>query len=105
MRRSGALSMVTCVLCSALAAGCLERPGTTVGPEIGFGQEVSIGGGGVSVEYRVNESVSISVGFDYQVLLISAAEASANFFSAGLGFSFGALPDYSLPEEEPQSTE
>lgn len=48
MRRSGALSMVTCVLCSALAAGCLERPGTTVGPEIGFGQEVSIGGGGVS---------------------------------------------------------
>src|SRR5690349_6186517 len=48
MRRSGALSTATCVLCSALAAGCLERKGATVGPEIGFGQEVTIGGGGVS---------------------------------------------------------
>ncbi|MCZ7683533.1 MAG: hypothetical protein M5U28_34010 [Sandaracinaceae bacterium] len=46
MRRSVALSVVTCV--SVLAIGCLERPGATVGPEIGFGQEVSIGGGGVS---------------------------------------------------------
>jgi hypothetical protein len=58
------------------------------------------GGGGVSVEYRVNDSVAIVAGFDYQVLLISAeAEASANFFSAGLGVSFGAQADYSLPEE------
>lgn len=58
------------------------------------------GGGGVSVEYRVSDVVSIVAGFDYQVLLLSATEASANFFSAGLGVSFGAQPDYSTPEED-----
>jgi hypothetical protein len=69
------------------------------------------GGGGVSVEYRVSDVVSIVAGFDYQLLVLSAAAASANFFSAGLGISFGAQPDYSTPEEAPpaidgaQSTE
>ncbi len=49
MRRSGALSASTCVLVTALAAtGCLERTGATVGPEIGFGQSVSIDNLGVT---------------------------------------------------------
>lgn len=48
MRRSGSLSMVTCVLVAGLSAGCIERRGTPIGPEIGFGQEVSINPRGVS---------------------------------------------------------
>jgi hypothetical protein len=45
MRRSGALLWATCALSMT---GCLERPGAAIGPEIGFGQNVSIGGGGAS---------------------------------------------------------
>jgi hypothetical protein len=41
--------MVACVLCSgAVVGGCLERSGAPIGPEIGFGQAVTIGGAGVS---------------------------------------------------------
>lgn len=46
--RSRSLSMVTCVVWLALAGGCLERKGAPVGPEIGFGQVVSIKQGGVT---------------------------------------------------------
>lgn len=45
MLRSGALLWVTCALSTT---GCLERDSAPIGPEIGFGQNVSIGGGGVS---------------------------------------------------------
>lgn len=49
MQKSGSLSMVTCIFLAALAAGgCLERPGVPTGPEIGFGQKVSIDQRGVS---------------------------------------------------------
>lgn len=48
MQRSGTLAMVTCALWAALAVGCLERKGATAGPEIGFGQVVSLRGGGVT---------------------------------------------------------
>ena len=49
MQRSVRLSVVTCVLFSGgLVSGCLERPGAPIGPEIGFGQEVTIDGPGVS---------------------------------------------------------
>ena len=46
MRRSAPLWTVTCFLW--LLAGCLERPGTPIGPEVGFGQQVSIDPGGVN---------------------------------------------------------
>lgn len=45
MQKSILLSTVTCVL---FTSGCIERPGTPIGPEIGFGQNVSVQGGGVS---------------------------------------------------------
>ena len=47
MKRSSSLSVVTCVLCGLLS-GCLERPGAPIGPEIGFGQAVTIDGTGVN---------------------------------------------------------
>lgn len=48
MRKSGSLSMVTCVFFMGLSTGCLERAGAPIGPEIGFGQEVVINPRGVT---------------------------------------------------------
>ncbi len=46
MKKSGQLLVVTCAL--VLGSGCLERKGAPVGPNVGFGQEVEIGGPDVS---------------------------------------------------------
>lgn len=48
MKRSAMRWVVTCVLAAMITGGCLERKGTAVGPNVGFGQEVSVGGFGVS---------------------------------------------------------
>ncbi|MGE0788562.1 MAG: hypothetical protein AB7S26_22995 [Sandaracinaceae bacterium] len=54
MRVSPWLSRVTCVfwVCAGMAtllvSGCLERKTANLGPNVGFGQEVSLAGGGVS---------------------------------------------------------
>jgi len=45
MVRSGVLSVVACAL---VLGGCLERKSAPVGPNVGYGQEVQIGQGGVS---------------------------------------------------------
>ena len=70
MQRSVRLSVVTCVLFSGgalfsagLVSGCLERPGAPIGPEIGFGQEVTIDGPGVSAVdllFVIDDSGSVS---------------------------------------------
>jgi hypothetical protein len=48
MKRSGVLWVVACVSWAASMSGCLERQSAPIGPNIGFGQSVSVGGHGVS---------------------------------------------------------
>lgn len=65
MTSGGGRWVVTCVsiAMATTSIGCLERKGTAIGPNIGFGQEVSIDGGGVSavdVLFVIDNSGSMS---------------------------------------------
>lgn len=61
MARSGVLSVAVCAL--VLSSGCLERKSAPIGPNVGYGQAVQIGGGGVSevdVLFVIDNSGSMS---------------------------------------------
>lgn len=48
MQCNPALFLVTSAGIAACLSGCLEREGTAIGPNIGYGQEIAVGGSGVS---------------------------------------------------------
>lgn len=48
MREHAWRAGLTCVLGMLLTTGCLERKSSRIGPNVNFGQEIRVGGGGVS---------------------------------------------------------
>ena len=63
MKWSARLWVVTCALCATPMAGCLERPGTPIGPNVGYGQSVTVGHfgvGAVDVLLVIDDSGSMS---------------------------------------------
>lgn len=63
MRKSALFAMVTCALGVLLLSGCLERKSSPIGPNVGYGQDISVDGVGVNavdVLFVIDNSGSMS---------------------------------------------
>lgn len=63
MRKSALFAVVTCALGGLVLGGCLERRSSPIGPNVGYGQGITVGGRGVNaveVLFVIDNSGSMS---------------------------------------------